>query len=212
MKEKDKKIISEFLKYLACALAVIFLIYGLVRHFSSGKKTETNVPEEKASVEKNGQGGKSWVDEIGDEKKALPEAEMSPISQDAGLSGTRRKFLECARKYIGTPYRYGGADSDGMDCSGFVYAVALETGLGKVPKSSKGLCDYASPVQKGDLIPGDLVFFERDGSIFHVAVYAGENKLIHAISDGPATGVGESSLDEPYWSEHFHSCGRIMAD
>ncbi len=223
MMERDKKIIARFLKYLACVVAFIFVVGGIVKHFSQGKnvenKTDAFLDEKKSADKKTKNDGGSWVDNViastDDEKKLVPVFEMS----DAGnvtsggsgkISAERKNFVELAQKYIGTPYKYGGSDKNGMDCSGFVYAVALDAGLGKIPKSAASLCEYADRVEKSDMLPGDLVFFIRDGKIYHVAVYLGDGKIIHSMSDGSVTGVAVSSLDEPYWSEHYYSSGKIF--
>ncbi|MBQ2600946.1 MAG: C40 family peptidase [Treponema sp.] len=220
MSKKDRLLISKFLKYLACVLSVVFLVYGAVKLLSSKKDSDAAPPavqnqdaaEEKKPVDKS-DGKSSWVDEVlssdDESKPSVPSVEMGAAS-DVKISPERKAFIDCARKYIGTPYKYGGADRDGMDCSGFVYAVAMESGLGKLPKSSGAMKEYAEPVDKSEMLPGDLVFFIRDGKIFHVAIYLGGNRIIHSMSDEPVTGVAESSLDEAYWASHYDSSGRIF--
>lgn len=122
---------------------------------------------------------------------------------------TPEAFVEQAKKYLGIPYLYGGTTKKGMDCSGLVYTAAKECGMGTVEKTSRSLKQSTYNVTRENLRIGDLVFFERNSSIFHVAIYIGENKIIHAVSDGPTTGVLISSMDEKFWKEHYHSCGRF---
>lgn len=122
---------------------------------------------------------------------------------------TPEDFVSAAEKYLGIPYLYGGTTKKGMDCSGLVYAAAKDCGMGTVEKTSRSLKKSTYNVSRENLRIGDLIFFERNSSIFHVAIYIGENMIIHAVSDGPSTGVLKSSLDEKFWKEHYHSCGRF---
>ena len=117
-------------------------------------------------------------------------------------------LIEYARTWLGTPYRYGGDDRGGVDCSGLTCAV-YEHVLGiKLPRSSREQADYCKRIRRGDLRQGDLVFFtsKAGGSrINHVALYIGDNSIIHATSRG----VTVSDLDEPYWCSHYYCCGRV---
>lgn len=215
--EKEKNMIAQFLKILACVLAVIFLVRGFIKVFSSKKSDaqEVNGKTEIPLQENNSTGDGSWVDDVissGEEEIKVPVMEMTQSVNFPVVNGVRGKLIQCAKKYLGVPYRYGGADEDGMDCSGFVYRVVMDAGLEKLPKSSSDMFAKAAPIERDEMIPGDLVFFIRDGLIFHVAIFLGENQIIHSISDGPKTGVVISSLEEKYWAEHYYSCGRFLDD
>ncbi len=212
--QKDMRIISVTLRYFACILAVVFVVRGVVRLVVPGKKTPQAV--EPVAAEKNGESGNgsSWVDQViasDDEPEKLPQAVMSVAVDYSGLDANRKRMLDYAKTFLGTPYKLGGADRNGMDCSGFVFEVAREIGV-KLPKSSREMfvSETVKAVAKEEMLPGDIVFFMRDGSIFHVALYMGGGNLIHSISDGNETGVLISSLDEPYWAEHYYSSGRII--
>lgn len=130
-------------------------------------------------------------------------------SQQRGSSASERRLIETARRWLGTPYRYGGNDRSGVDCSGFTCAVFVEaTGI-KLPRSSREQADFCRSVERRRLRTGDLVFFTSKGGgsrINHVAIYIGDNKIIHATS---SRGVIISDLDEKYWSSHFYRCGRV---
>lgn len=126
----------------------------------------------------------------------------------------RASLVEKARRYLGTPYLYGGSSAKGMDCSGLVYRVYLDTfgvaPLSSMPRTARDLFAFVEPLERKDLQPGDLVFFDTTGKLSHVGLYEGEGRFIHAASDGPDTGVIESSLSESYWSKHYAGCGRII--
>ena len=128
-----------------------------------------------------------------------------PVSEDQ----TGRLVRE-ARKWIGTPYRYGGQTRSGTDCSGMVMVLFGEVYGLQLPRASAQQRDFALPVSEQELSPGDLVFFATSGSsaVSHVGIYIGSGKMIHAST---SRGVIESSLNEKYYRQHFHSAGRIVA-
>ena len=123
--------------------------------------------------------------------------------------GRAGHLLDVARSWIGTPYRYGGNDRKGIDCSGFTCAV-FDTALGiKLPRSSREQAEFCRPLKRNALKAGDLVFFSaRAGGdrINHVAIYMGDNTIIHATT---SRGVIISDLDENYWKTHYRCAGRV---
>jgi cell wall-associated NlpC family hydrolase len=99
-----------------------------------------------------------------------------------------------AMHYLGTPYVWGGASPSGFDCSGFVMYVYSQIGV-SLPHSSYAQYGYGSPVSRGDLQPGDLVFFDGLG---HVGLYVGGGSFIHAPHTGDVVKI--SSLTGWYAS------------
>jgi hypothetical protein len=117
-----------------------------------------------------------------------------------------------SRAYVGCAYQTGGTAPPQFDCSGFVGFI-LRPFVPKLPRLSRDMADFVTPVAKADLRPGDLVFFATTatpGAISHVALYIGDNSIIHAISDGPQRGVNVSSLDTRYWKNHYAGAGRVL--
>jgi cell wall-associated NlpC family hydrolase len=84
-------------------------------------------------------------------------------------------------RYLGVPYRWGGASpSTGFDCSGFTMYVYAQIGV-SLPHYTGSQWNMGSPVSRGDLQPGDLVFFNGLG---HMGIYVGGNNFIHAPHTG----------------------------
>lgn len=114
-----------------------------------------------------------------------------------------------ARKWIGTPYKYGGKNRSGTDCSGFVMQVYLMSEAIKLPRTTVDQREFCDNIKRKELRPGDLVFFSNKKSkrsVTHVGLYMGDNRIIHAST---SRGVIISDLDEAYYARTYHSCGRV---
>ncbi len=128
----------------------------------------------------------------------------------------RLSFINAAYKYLKTPYKYANADVNGMDCSGLVYRSSLDSVKIALPRSASGLASFAKRIRNEEVMPGDLLFFNTAGTtvekITHVAIYIGGGEFIHSASEGPATGVIISSLEEKYWKACYRFAGRILPE
>jgi len=135
-------------------------------------------------------------------------------STGASPGEARLRVLAAAQKYEHTPYRYGGLDRRGLDCSGLVY-LSFYDALGvTVPRNTQGLYSWVEKITMDNANPGDLVFFKTtgNGNISHVGIFVGNGRFIHAASEGPVTGVIYSSLDERYWSRTYAGTGRVLPE
>jgi cell wall-associated NlpC family hydrolase len=90
------------------------------------------------------------------------------------------RVVRYAKRFLGTPYVYGGSSPHGFDCSGFVRYVYAHFGL-TLPHSSYAQFSEGRRVRRGALRPGDLVFFD---SVGHVGIYVGNGRFIHAPHTG----------------------------
>jgi cell wall-associated NlpC family hydrolase len=90
------------------------------------------------------------------------------------------RVVRYARKFLGTPYVYGGSSPHGFDCSGFVRFVYAHFGV-SLPHSSYAQFGDGHRVSRRSLRPGDLVFFDGLG---HVGLYVGNGRFIHAPHTG----------------------------
>jgi probable lipoprotein NlpC len=140
---------------------------------------------------------------------AAPSWSQAPLAVAVPAS-TRSKLVAAARSYEGSPYRYGGVDRDGFDCSGLVYRVCIQVLAISPPRTARELAAFCEPIERAELQPGDLVFFDTTGKLAHVGIYAGEGLFIHSASDGPRTGVVETSLSERYWAAAYAGGGRLV--
>jgi cell wall-associated NlpC family hydrolase len=112
---------------------------------------------------------------------------------------------------VGTPYRWGGnTPAGGFDCSGLVdYVFRTEARL-NLPRTSREMSRLPDPrLDRAQLAPGDLVFFQTDGNgVSHVGIYVGRDRFVHAPDTGGT--VRLDALDNPYWSRHFLYGKRVL--
>jgi len=126
---------------------------------------------------------------------ATPTA-APPAAQYGGVVGI-------AMQYLGVPYRWGGADPSGFDCSGFSMYVYAKVGV-SLPHHAASQYGMGSPVSKDQLEPGDLVFFNGLG---HMGIYIGGGQFVHAPHSGDVVKV--SSLSDSWYAQTWVGARRI---
>lgn len=126
------------------------------------------------------------------------------ITSDAGKG---QELVDCARKFIGVKYVYGGSSPSGFDCSGLVQYVCKSIGI-SVNRTAASQFNNGRAVNKKDLLPGDLLFFAKNGRIHHVSIYAGNGQMIHAPQTGDV--VKLSDFNTPYRQREFVGARRVF--
>lgn len=114
--------------------------------------------------------------------------------------GSAVAALNTARSKLGTPYRWGAAGPSAFDCSGLVQWSFKQAGI-NLPRTSSAQSQMGKPVSRGELQPGDLVFFYSPVS--HVGIYLGGNKILHASQSGEPVKISNMS------SMPFHNARRL---
>jgi len=116
------------------------------------------------------------------------------------LSGT-------ALSLRGAPYRHGGIDPNGFDCSGFVKYVYEQHGVG-MPREVRDQFRVGKTVDRAQLEPGDLVFFSTVApGASHVGIVIGGDQFVHAPSERGVVRV--ESLSQSYWASRFVGAKRL---
>jgi len=117
-------------------------------------------------------------------------------------------IVEAARRYEGTPYRYGGDSASGMDCSGLVFRVFTDQRI-SVPRTTEEQYEFGRPVPPDRLRPGDLVFFDDGrGRVQHVGLVVEGDRFLHASTSRRR--VVEDSLRQSYFRDRFAGARRVV--
>jgi cell wall-associated NlpC family hydrolase/exonuclease VII small subunit len=119
-----------------------------------------------------------------------PPPASPPPSTHGGVVGI-------ALRYLGVPYRWGGASPSGFDCSGFLVYVFAKVGV-YLPHSSYMQFRLGRFVPRSALQPGDAVFFNGAS---HVGIYIGSGRFVHAPHTGDVVKI--SSLGEDWYGSTY---------
>ena len=116
-----------------------------------------------------------------------------------------------AMGFLGVPYKRGGNSADtGFDCSGFVRAIYEQTVGLLLPRRADQQAAATQIIDKKELQPGDLVFFNTMRRSFsHVGIYVGDNKFIHAPRSGAEIRVEDMGV--AYWARRFNGARRVAS-
>ena len=130
----------------------------------------------------------------------VPPSLVRPSVDAYAVTGT-------ALSLRGTPYRNGGSDPNGFDCSGFTQYVFAQHGIA-LPREVRDQYRLGTSVKPDQLVAGDLLFFTTtDPGASHVAIAIGGDEFVHAPS---STGVVRvERLGSSYWSPRFLGARRV---
>jgi cell wall-associated NlpC family hydrolase len=174
------------------------LIFALVTFLGSCSSYVRFTSDEIGDGKKNGNvvydGSKQIIDQLEED-----------IRNDNKSNKFEGQLLSSSKKWLGTPYQYGGTTRSGVDCSAFVLNVYNDLGY-TVPRTSIEQYEFTKKVSSSDKHVGDLVFFRRGSDVGHVGIYVGSNKMIHAST---SRGVIIQDLDNEYLKRTFAGFGRV---
>ncbi|WP_240353230.1 C40 family peptidase [Cohnella algarum] len=122
---------------------------------------------------------------------------------------SQSKLDNAINEVLGTPYKWGGTTVKGFDCSGFILYIFNQFNT-ELPRTSKDQSQIGTKVEKEDLRPGDMVFFNTDGKgVSHAGIYIGEGKFAHSSS---SKGVSISKLSDSYYEKRYVTARRVVSD
>jgi gamma-D-glutamyl-L-lysine dipeptidyl-peptidase len=149
-------------------------------------------------------GRKAWV--------PASDVEVTPAGDQVPPGASGVELIKTGRRFIGVLYLWGGSSPFGIDCSGFVQlsyklnGVQLPRDAGDQAKNKKAI-----PVEKADLVAGDMVFFTRGKDktgITHVGMACGDGTFIHSAG---GAGVTINNLTDDPYKENYWGARRILA-
>jgi cell wall-associated NlpC family hydrolase len=137
-------------------------------------------------------------------------APIAPIAPD--LTARRfdgRAIAQFALGFRGVPYRLGGADPGGFDCSGLVQYVFAQYGM-SVPRIVEQQYEIGDTIRPAEIKPGDLIFFntnKRGDGASHVAIAIGQDSFVHAPNSSGVVRI--ETLGSSYWGARYVGARRI---
>lgn len=145
-------------------------------------------------------------------RRALAHVRSAVTEQAVHVVDNTSALVSTAMGFLGVRYQRGGNSAEtGFDCSGFVRAIYQKTAGLVLPRRAKDQAASTEVIDKRDLQPGDLVFFNTMRRAFsHVGVYLGDGKFIHSPRTGEEVRV--ESLQTSYWKQRFNGARRVALD
>ncbi len=138
--------------------------------------------------------------------EASPALPVSPAQPAVGVADAYA-IVGTALAQRGAPYRNGGADPMGFDCSGFTQYVFAQHGVA-LPRAVRDQFKEGKPVETADIAAGDLLFFTTtEPGASHVAIAIGSDQFVHAPSSAGVVRVERLSVN--YWATRFVGARRV---
>ncbi|MEW6583061.1 MAG: NlpC/P60 family protein [Actinomycetota bacterium] len=136
--------------------------------------------------------------------EVVADAPARPIP--GARPGVGAAALDLAMTQIGVPYEWGGESPGGFDCSGLVYWAYAKVGIA-LPRVAEDQAAVGYPVRRGELLPGDAVFFaDSSGYIHHMGLYIGAGRFVHAPQSGDTVRV--QSMTSGYYARQYAGARR----
>ncbi|MGY5450752.1 C40 family peptidase [Agarivorans sp. MS3-6] len=128
-----------------------------------------------------------------------------PTAPTQTISSQQAELVELHQQWQGTPYKLGGNDKNGIDCSAFVQRLYMSAYQKPLPRTTEAQMQQGKPVSLTQVRTGDLVFFKTSLKVRHVGVIYDQHYFLHAST---SKGVIFSRLDNVYWAPKIISIKR----
>ena len=178
----------------------VYVESGDVRGFVRKEYLNTG-DEVKAQVEAAGAAAFATAAEVvaPEENQALYYT-LSSVEPGKPGNAIRQSMLEYAAQFIGNPYVWGGTSlTNGADCSGFVQQIYKAFGY-NLPRVAADQSQYGTQIPLEDAQPGDLIFYAKNGHVYHVVMYAGNGETIEAANEDVGIIHGSVYQQDAVWA------------
>ena len=118
-----------------------------------------------------------------------------------------QQLQQQARHWQGVPYRYGGQDKSGIDCSAFIQSTFNTVMDYQIPRTTKEQIKLGKKIAPQDMQAGDLIFFKTGLKQRHIGIYIAQGEFLHAST---SQGVTVSTMQNSYWRDSFWQSRRVL--
>ena len=197
-----------YLTYEDPEMGVMYFYDEEIIDVEEKKNGKTVTTKKKKLIQKEVKATKAYK-ELAKNRRKVESIKGEPVLDFLSVapgSALGQQIVNEASKYLGVPYVWGGTTPSGFDCSGLVQYIMKGLGI-DISRVTQTQCKEGTPVAKGDLQPGDLVFFENNGDVHHVGIYIGSGQMIHAPHTGDVVRVAD--MTSPYYTASYYCARRF---
>ncbi len=158
----------------------VFVESGSARGFVKREKLLTGASADK-KVEEKGENNMQFAEVLVEpQDNEACYYTLTSVKKASQAALTRESMVNFALQFVGNPYVWGGTSlSTGADCSGFVQSIYANFGY-SLPRVAEDQAQYGMQIPVESAEPGDLIFYARNGYVYHVSMYIGDGQVIHA--------------------------------
>jgi len=191
-----KIILLRTLFFVICIVAALSSCHGRKKALDSGHTAKVNGNTTKHKTNTLPQ-------------KSITNAEWYTVLGVTAEERKKNKLYHFINEWYGVPYKYGGCQKSGVDCSCFANLLYEQVYEKKISRMSAEIFKAANKISMEDVKEGDLLFFKINGNtISHIGVYLSKSYFIHSST---TSGVMISSVEEAYYKKFFYCAGRLKA-
>ena len=178
-----------------------------------------------------GEPAEARAEEIGEDNLVTADQEVDPLENTAfrhtlnttkevnsivnqlgSANADRQAMLDFAEQFLGLPYVWGGDSlSTGADCSGFTQQVYAQFGI-SLPRCSYEQAEVGVKIPAQEALPGDLLFYARNGVVYHVMMYIGDGKVINESSSTTGCVIYDVDYSKVCWACRYIADDRTIAE
>lgn len=189
---------------LTASKTYLLIMLGVLSFYLTGcgisKRTTVQERQEKVSAEQEN------PDVEAESEQPIPLA-MDVSSRIENLTSIQKQLQNAHQEWQGTPYRYGGEGSNGIDCSAFTQQVFRDFFNKDLPRHTRSQLQEGEGIRRRSIKTGDLIFFKTGRRSLHVGISMGNGDFLHA---SVSSGVIVSNIAEQYWATRYLGARRVL--
>lgn len=183
----------------------LFILLGILSFYLSGCGISNRTmvqerPEETSTPQKR----KPTVETENDQPISMA---MDVSSKVENITSIEKQLQNAHQQWQGTPYRYGGETSNGIDCSAFTQQVFRNFFDKNLPRNTRSQLQEGTGIRRRSIKTGDLIFFKIGRRSLHVGISMGNGDFLHA---SVSSGVMISNIGEQYWATRYLGARRVL--